>query len=1427
MKINLPDRSVKFPITIADVSQPILGADFLAEAYLAPNHRDGTLVDLRDFSTIKVDVDCENQPIRISHVSQADDPCYKLLDGSFPNLSNPSFRIKEVDHGVEHFIPTDGPPVQSKARKLSPDKLEVARQELEKLVALGVCERGKSDWSSPLLVTTKPCSSPCTCQTQAPCGGWRVCGDYRRLNNQTTTDRYPVRNLQDFNNHLRGKKYFSKVDLLKGYHQIPVHGPHVKKTAVITPFGLFIFPRCPFGLKNAGQDFQRMMDAILGDIPYAFVYLDDILIASATLEEHLQHLKEVFTILEKNGLVVNRKKCILGQSSLEFLGHLVDQNGIMPLPEKVEAIVATTPPTSIKQLQRFHGMVNYYRRFIKAAAHHLHALFNALQGKPKRLDWTPQLQESFDGIKEALINSTMLHHPDPSLPLALTTDASDLAIGGVVEQRGPDGWEPLGFFSKKLTVSQQNWCPYDRELHGVHKSIRHFKHLLEGRSFTIYTDHQSLIPSLAKKTDAPTARQTNMLSEIAEYSTDIQYLEGKSNFVADCLSRPNEPETSAKKKPPSVSNVSQWKPEVHPFKQAILDMQKNKLEPFESIHDDEDWQLFSDMEERFEKLLKTNTVEDLQRNAAAKAKTSSKQQTRHKKVSFSSPESTTWSDIVKTNNKTDGIEKKEHLPSVSTIQIKTASAAAAGRQSLQHTSSNSDPQHVVRPKPALKHDVDDPMMTIVTKKNSKSHREAEVAQKQAQQLVNSTNQAKNQQATATTTATAHEPIRSTFSAPADVQQPAKTSTESKTIPNSLVNIKTASQFRQFLKDVRDIPFDGPIQWSEPDQVDDEEEKQAESIAKNLEENKVQDLQMVVNAIEHYDLDLEELARQQVLDPDFQRLTNDARTGLSFRKLKIGNSDLYVDVSNGPARPFVPLAMRKRVFDIIHGLGHPGVARTRQAIAAKFVWPSINADVSAWARRCLDCQRAKVNRHTVTPIGDFEVPHKRFSHINADLVSMPLSNGFNHLLTIVDRHSRWPVAIPIKDIAAETVVDAFAQGWVAHYGVPEKITTDRGSQFSSVIWRQLSQVWGIKHIMTTAYHPEANGMVERLHRRLKESLMALVNAERNRWFWKLPMTLLALRTTVKADLNASPSDLVYGESVAVPGQILPSAPLTDEQLLQQQRRTLSNLRVEVDRLQPVQTSAHRRPAVHVPDELDTCTHVFIRRGGVQPSMTTPYEGPFRVLERTEDGFRIEFPGRGSDIIAKARLRPAITARNDPNDQQHRGDDDEDDDDEDDIVPPSPPPAGRRPGWRTRRPQPTTRVTRSQRQLSPPPPTPSSTQSSSNDNDPLTQAAADASSQESVDTAVQAHDDPDPNHGHVPPDENLAPCPCDPPSGPCGPETTFNPPRQLVTDALNNRGGVVPRRETPSFSRPKPGNFSYRRRRPDVSALKTLIQSHLRS
>ena len=433
--VCIGDRTFTFSFIIADVRQPILGADFLSHFYLAPNHRDRCLIDLSDLSNIPVRMRKDTQPDRVKNINHVDENNFQKLLDSYQELSTPSFKPKEVAHGVHHYIPTNCYPIQSKVRPLNPEKLAIAKEEFEKLVELGICYRGKSEWASPLMVAPKPG------------GGWRVCGDYRRLNAATCDDMYPVKNLTDFNANLRGKKVFSKIDLLKGYHQIPVAPNDVGKTAVITPFGLFIFPRTPFGLKNAGQDFQRMMDELLGDLPFAFVYLDDILVFSKTEQEHYDHLKQIFDILSANGLVVNKAKCVLGVSELDFLGFHVDANGVTPLPEKVEAIRATKSPTTVKELQRFNGMVGYYRRFVQKAAHHMDHLFEALVGKPKKLNWTSECEQSFNAIKEALANAAMLRHPLPNAALALTTDASKIAMGGVLEQRGPQGWEPLGFFS--------------------------------------------------------------------------------------------------------------------------------------------------------------------------------------------------------------------------------------------------------------------------------------------------------------------------------------------------------------------------------------------------------------------------------------------------------------------------------------------------------------------------------------------------------------------------------------------------------------------------------------------------------------------------------------------------------------------------------------------------------------------------------------------------------------------------------------------------------------------------------------------------------------------------------------------------------------------------------------------------------------------
>ena len=215
---------------------------------------------------------------------------------------------------------------------------------------------------------------------QKPGGGWRPCGDYRRLNEVTTPDHYPVSDIQDCPVGWKSR-VFSKVDLVRGCHQVPVHPQDVPKTAVITLFGLFEFLCMPFGLKNAAQTFQRLMDSVLRDLPLMYVYLDDILVASASKSEHLSHLRTLFEHLSEHGLIVNPAKCQFGLSATDFLGHQVTKEGAVPLPAKVEAVRGFPQPVTVRALQEFLDMVNFYHRFVPRAAQLMRPPFRGPQGQ--------------------------------------------------------------------------------------------------------------------------------------------------------------------------------------------------------------------------------------------------------------------------------------------------------------------------------------------------------------------------------------------------------------------------------------------------------------------------------------------------------------------------------------------------------------------------------------------------------------------------------------------------------------------------------------------------------------------------------------------------------------------------------------------------------------------------------------------------------------------------------------------------------------------------------------------------------------------------------------------------------------------------------------------------------------------------------------
>ena len=304
------------------------------------------------------------------------------------------------------------------------------------------------------------------------------------------------------------------------------------------------------------------------------------------------------------------------------------------------------------------------------------------------------------------------------------------------------------------------------------------------------------------------------------------------------------------------------------------------------------------------------------------------------------------------------------------------------------------------------------------------------------------------------------------------------------------------------------------------------------------------------------------------------------------------------------------------------------------MTARYVWPRINADVRNWARSCLQCQRSKVQRHTITPLSAFPSPSARFDKIHVDLVGpLPSSRGCAYILTCIDRYTRWPEAIPIPDITADTVARAFVSGWISRFGTPSTITTDRGRQFESTLWDKLMHLLGSKRIRTTAYHPIANGLVERFHRQLKGALKAQPTPEH--WVDTLPLVLLGIRTALKEDLNSTSAELVYGQTLRLPGEFV--SPTTDPPL-ESPADYVAQLKSAMQSLPPATVRCYpQRPTYHN-RALETCTHVLVRHDAVKQPLQQPYDGPFKVLDRADKFFTLEVNGK-RNTVSLDRLKPA--------------------------------------------------------------------------------------------------------------------------------------------------------------------------------------------
>ena len=338
------------------------------------------------------------------------------------------------------------------------------------------------------------------------------------------------------------------------------------------------------------------------------------------------------------------------------------------------------------------------------------------------------------------------------------------------------------------------------------------------------------------------------------------------------------------------------------------------------------------------------------------------------------------------------------------------------------------------------------------------------------------------------------------------------------------------------------------------------------------------------------------------------------------------------MSTSCPRPVIPPSWTKRVFDVCHSLTHSGYRPTLRAISKRFVWPGMKTDIRGWCRTCHPCQTSKVQRHVSAPLQQRQPPDRRFGSLHVDIVGpLPESEGMRYLFTIVDRYTRWPDAIPMREMKAEDCAKAFLRHWIAHYGVPGDLTSDRGRQFTSHLWQNLQKLLGISANVTTAYHPQANGMVERMHRQLKTALKARLTD--SKWMDELPVVLLGIRTAWREDVNCSPAELVYGTALHIPGEFFETS--RSSELAPGFLRDLQEM---MRNLQPSQPEYHGSKQTYLPANLGSTGWVYVRQDSHRGPLQRPYTGPFRVIESGEKFFIVEMNGK-EEHISVDRLKTA--------------------------------------------------------------------------------------------------------------------------------------------------------------------------------------------
>lgn len=423
---------------------------------------------------------------------------------------------------------TDNEPVYTKNYRTAHSQKEEVNRQVKKLLDNDLIENSTANYNSPIILVPKKGIS-----TEKK---WRMCIDYRKLNEKLIADRHPLPRIDDILDSFGRAKYFSVIDLYSGFHQVPLEENSRDCTTFSTEKGSYRWKVLPFGLNISPNSFSRMMNIAFAGLPpeKAFLYIDDIIVIGRTENEHLANLESVFKLLRYRNLKLNAEKCRFFQHEVTFLGHKCTSEGILPDNSKINSIKNYPRPHDKDPVKRFVAFANYYRKFINNFAEMAQPL-SKLTSKKSEFIWNKEHQNAFEMLKNKLMNPQILQYPDFTKEFIIKVDASSLGCAGVLLQENKGIDMPVAYFSRTFQKGEQNKAIIEKELLAIHHSILAFRPYVYGKKFTVYTDHKPLIYLFTMKN--PTSKLVRIKLELSEYNFDILHIKGKDNIQADALSR--------------------------------------------------------------------------------------------------------------------------------------------------------------------------------------------------------------------------------------------------------------------------------------------------------------------------------------------------------------------------------------------------------------------------------------------------------------------------------------------------------------------------------------------------------------------------------------------------------------------------------------------------------------------------------------------------------------------------------------------------------------------------------------------------------------------------------------------------------------------------------------------------------------------------